>query len=80
MREEESGVLRRLKSASGHQNPCTVKRLLYVGCAATEETTAASAAELKRSRSRDSALQGYFMNISFPFRYDRIVFCLDRIS
>ena len=47
VREKESGVLRRLKSASGHQTPCTVKRLLYVGCAATEETTAASAAGLK---------------------------------
>jgi hypothetical protein len=40
-------VLRRLKSASGHQTPCTVKCLLCVGFAATEETTAASAAELK---------------------------------
>ena len=38
VREEESGVLRRLKSASGHQTPCTVKRLLCVGEAATEET------------------------------------------
>lgn len=37
-REEESGVLRRLKSASEHQTPCTVKRLLYVDRAATGET------------------------------------------
>ena len=44
VREEESGVLRRLMSASGHQTPCTVKRLLCGGCAATEETTAADAA------------------------------------
>ena len=52
-------MLWKLKSASGHQTPCTVKSLLCIGCAATEETTAASAAELKRSRSRDSALRSF---------------------
>ena len=52
-------MLRRLKSASGHQTPCTVKRLLCVVFAAIEETTAASAAELLRRRSRDSALRSF---------------------
>ena len=45
-------MLRRLKSASGHQTPCTVKSLLCVGEAATEETTAAVPPAIEKAVSR----------------------------
>ncbi len=54
-RVTKSGLLRRLKSASGRQTPCRVKSLLCVGCAA-KKRHGGLRRRIKESRCRDFSL------------------------